>query len=329
MTRTTLPRFRTGVLLVALMLLPLAGCRTGGGSGGREAALIRVSEARELGDRGFGDEGLALLRLVLEEDPRFLEAHLGEAHIYRGRGDTEAALAAYQRAEAIDPSSFPAAYGSALMQHLGGRLDEAVDGYLRALRLEAESFDAARDLAAAYLQLGQPERALAPAQRATRLDPSSQPAWSNLAVTQAMLGRWDDVIASYRRAAELGSLDDPMLLGLANAHLTQGNYERAINVLASLQRRKPSLRGHERLAYAYLKLERPREALDAYEQALAIEPADVASLNGSAIAHLTLHHRQPAASGYHRITGVDRLRRSLRESPQQARIVDLLARYGG
>ena len=316
-----------GVLFAA----SLPGCRSTTAPAGRIAdareAEGHLDDAEKLLDEGLEEEALAALRLALEDDPLLVNAHLEEAKIHRGRGDNEAALSAYQRAGEIDPDNYDAAYGGALMQHLAGRLRDAVDGYLNAIRLQPASFDAARDLGAAYLQLGQPDAALAPAERATRLDPGSQPAWSNLAVAQGMLGDWEGAIGSYRRAAELGSLDDPMLLGLANAHIQLRNFERAVNVLASAQRRRPTLRGHERLGYAHFKMGRHDEALAAYEAALREDPTDVPALNGLAVTHLTLHHKRPGPNPYHRVMGVSTLRASIAQRPQQPRMVDLLSRY--
>ncbi len=316
---------RTAALACVLVALSLPGCR----SGQPTAAERHLADAEVLESRGLGDEALATLRLALEDDPFLLGAHLGEARIYRGRGDTNAALAAYTRAKSIDPNNFDATYGGALMEHLSGRLLDAVEGYLDAIRLEPDSFDAFRDLGAAYLQLGQPVAAMAPAERATRLDPTSRPAWSNLAVAQGMLGRWEDAVDSYRRAAELGSLDDLMLVGLANAHIQLGNFERAVNVLASMQRRAPTVRGHERMGYAYFKLGRYDEAVEEFDAALAMDPGDVPALNGKAVTHLTLHHQRPSPNPYHRVTGVSALRDSLKRFAGQPRIVDLLSRYGG
>ena len=325
------PALPLAALACVLSLAPLTGCRSttapGPDRGSRTQAEAHLADAERLLDGGLEDEALAALRLALEDDPLLVDAHLGEAHIYRGRGETEEALAAYQRAGSIDPDNFDAAYGGALMQHLAGRLLDAVDGYLKAIRLDPGSFDATRDLGAAYLQLGQADAALAPAERATQLGPSSQPAWSNLAVAQGMLGDWEGAVASYRRAAELGSLDDPMLLGLANAHLQLGNAERAANVLNSMQRRGVTARGHERLGYAYFKLGRLDDALKEYEAAVALDPADVPSLNGRAITHLALHHERPGPNPYHRVMGVAGLRASLQRQPDQARLIDLLSRY--
>ena len=120
-----------------------------------------------------------------------------------------------------------------------------------------------------------------------------------------------------------------MLLGLANAHIQLGNFERALNVLASMQRRAATLRGHERLGYAFFKLGRHDEAVEQFDAALALDPDDVPALNGKAVTHLTLHHQRPGPNPYHRVTGVASLRASLSRSPQQPRLVDLLSRYGG
>lgn len=321
------PPFSLSVAALALAFsaLPLVGCQ----NQQKVQAAQHLDNAVALYEQGFEDEALTTLRLALENDPTLVDAHLGEAKIYRGRGDAEAALTAYQRAAALDPENFEATYGGALMHHLAGRVLDAIDGYLVAIRLDPESFDAMRDLGAAYLQLGRAPEALPAATRATELDPNSQPAWSNLAVAQGMLGRWDDAVGSYRRAAELGSLEDPMLLGLANAHIQLKSYERAINVLESLLRRNPSARAHERLGFSHFKLYRLDAALEAFEAALALAPQDVASLNGKAITHLTLHHERPSPNPFHRVTGVAALRSSLALTPQQPRIVDLLLRYGG
>ena len=324
------PAALASALLLAGGLLLAPGCAGPGGGFGRSTSQADryLQDAQELLDEGLSDAALATFALALEENPNLTVAYIETAKIHKDRGDYLEAEKNFDEAVRTDPNNFDGVYGRALMQHLTGRIGKAIRGYLLALGIDPNSFEANRDLSAAYLQAGSARQALPYALAATNLDPDAQAAWSNLAVTYSMLGRWDEAIRAYRLAAELGDLEDPVLLGLAEAHIRQGYYGRAINTLDRLLRRTRSATGQERMGYALFKLRRFEKALQAYDRSLMINADELSALNGKGASHMTLFIEGRYENPYHKVKAVEAWRKSLKINPDQPRIVDLLSRYG-
>ena len=160
-----------------------------------------------------------------------------------------------------------------------------------------------------------------------RLDDDSPGAWANLAATYSLLGYDDQAVQAYRIVMELDDPADQVLIGLADAHLKLGNYDRAANVLESLVRRSPSVMASERLGYAYFKLYRFDRALASYRAALELDGNDISSLNGLGVCLMTLYLQTGGSDPTYKHVAIDAWRHSLKLQPSQPRIVDLLARY--
>jgi tetratricopeptide (TPR) repeat protein len=323
---------RLPAILLGLACLLATGCAVNDAAQGPDddparSLATQLAEARDARDAGLDDQALAAFNAVLQDNPNVTEAHLGVGDIYRERNDYQAAEAAYANATRTDPNNLAAHYYLGLMRQLLGKVEQAVTAYLNALLIDPDDVDTRRDLAAAYLQLGEPGQALEHAVRATQLDPDSQPAWTNLAAAHALLDDHAAAVDAYRQAAELGRLADQVLLGLADAHIKLGNFPRARNVLESLIRRSPTATAYERLGYTQFKTRDYDQALRTFRRALAIDPNDVAALNGEGVALMTLYIRGGRLDPRLRDAALASWRRSLGVRSNQTRIVDLLARY--
>lgn len=290
----------------------------------------RLAEAQSLRARGLDAQALETLRLAVAENPRLTEAHLGMGAIHHEQGDYEAARRRYETASSIEPNNYEARYHQGLMLQLLGRPAEAVRRYLQALTIAPDAFEANRDIASAYLQQGKPETALPYARRSTRLKPGSQPAWTNLAAIYSLLGRYAEAVDAYRIANEQGPLADVVLLGLADAHIRLGNFSRAINTLNALiisSEPQPPSTAYERLGFALFKMRQYERSLEHYQEALALDPNEVAALNGVGAIYMTLYIHGQRSNDYQRMKTLAAWRKSLRLNPDQPRIVDLLTRY--
>ena len=97
-------------------------------------------------------------------------------------------------------------------------------------------------LGVVYLHyLAKPVEAQAEFQRAIDLDPSYAEALTNLGVTLAQQGRWEDAIAAYRQAISLPTYPSPEV-------------------------------AYVNLGWAYLNLNKPREAEESYRAAVQLQP---------------------------------------------------------
>src|SRR5690606_5851611 len=124
-----------------------------------------------------------------------------------------------------------------------------------------------------------------------------------------------------------GPVVPPILLGLAQAHLKLGHYDRALVVLERLTREAPDVVAHERIGYIRYRQKRYDNALEAYRAAVRLNPADTASLNGLGVCLMTLYLQSDRTNRGPWRQALDAWRESLRVNPKQTRIVDLLARY--
>ncbi len=319
-----------------LLIAGVAGCAAPPGGAARDEvdrpnASRLADEHFEQGqlfvDQGLLDAAVASFGLALEENPRMAAAYLEMGHIFREREEYVQASRAYERATFLAPDLFEGQYYLALMRQFLGQTQAAINGYLRALALNPGDARVNRDLASAYLQAGRPDAALRYARQATQLASESQEAWCNLGAAYSLLGRYEDAVDCYREAAELGELPPPVMLSLADTHLKLENFQRAANVLEALTARTPTAAAWERLGYARFRLKRFARAQEAYAQALAKDPSDVASLNGMGACLMTQYLQEGRVRFELRDQARRFWRRSLQVDPGQELIIDLLARY--
>jgi tetratricopeptide (TPR) repeat protein len=175
----------------------------------------------------------------------------------------EQTLREYERALALEPRSPDLLYnrGNALLRL--ARYPEALASYEAALALRPGDHEALNNRGNALRALERHAEALASYDQALALVPRYAKAHGNRGHALLALGRHAEALASYR-AAFAGAADAPWLLGVANA----------------LQ-----------------ALEQPREALAAYERALALQPrlADAHGGRGNALQALNRHEEALAA----------------------------------
>ncbi|MCE9592377.1 MAG: tetratricopeptide repeat protein [Planctomycetes bacterium] len=322
------PLHVAAMIVFSLLLTACATSTTQPDDAGRLARAEKfMAQAHGFKEKGLSDSTLASFGLALEENPNIFEAHMGMADIYRERGNYDLASKSYERATQIDPMSFDANYYLALTRQFMGKVAEAVPAYLQAVAIKPDDFNANLNLGAAFVQLRKPSEAMPYAKRATELRPEHQGAWANFATACTMTGDFTQAIDAYRHAAELGDVSDPIALGLADAHIKVGHYDRAVAVLQGQITRSPSSTAHERLGYVRFKQRRYADALASFRNALKLNPDDTAALNGLGVSLMTLYVQSGQNDNAQRDEALTAWRKSLSLRPKQPRIVDLVARY--
>lgn len=103
----------------------------------------RLRQARLLAATGRGDEALAEVEALLDDEPENVGALLVRAALLRQSGAVEAAEALYQRATGLAPASAEAWNERALCLHTLGRDDEALAAAQKAKALLADPANAA------------------------------------------------------------------------------------------------------------------------------------------------------------------------------------------
>ena len=315
----------------ACAMLATIGCRTAHQARAERAGVradSHVNVGESLMSEGRLDEALQQFILAIEENPTLTPAYMGMADVYSERGEYAAAEVGYRKATELEPSNFDAQFNHGRVLQILNRLSEAIRAYVRALSIRPNDFNANLSLATAYLQIGEPRQALFYAQHAVELDTRAPAAREILGAVYSAIGRHNDAVREYQAAAELMELTPDLLLNLADSLGKARRYREMLNTLDQLVRLSPSAAAYERLGYAHFRLNELDAALEAFEEAVRLDPNHYPALNGVGVCLLNeyiLSDRQDLAA---RKDAVRALRRSLQIKRDQPRIVELLSRYG-
>lgn len=323
---------RWAAMVVAIAsAIALVGCSLSTAARTRESdirAREYVAHAAQLSDQGLLEEAITQLEMAIEENPTLTTAHVDLGDIYRVQGNYLAAEESYRRATSLEPRNFEAQYGHGLVLQLLDRLGDAVRAYLRALSINPEDFNANLNLATAYLQMQESRQAMPYARKAVEVDPRNGPARVNLGAIYASIGEHESAIREYQAAAELMDFTPPLLLNLADSLGKTGRYQEMVNTLGQLLRTAPSAQAYERLGFAYFRLQRFDEALDAFARSVELDTRHFPALNGLGVCLLNRYLLSDRTDTKSRREGVAALRRSLQVNRNQPRIADLVSRYG-
>lgn len=328
-----------GASLVAIAAL--TGCKSGqkteGGSpamvtmprqaGPTEAQAQRLDEAQGAMDAGDYDTALVLFREILGENPTITTAYLGIGDIHLIKKDYDRAEPAYARACRLEPRNFDAQYGHGLALQMLGRFAEAIKAYVNAVQIRPDSLMANLNLATTYLQVDNPWKAEDYAVAAVEADPASGPAHANLGAVYEKIGKNKEAIEEYLIATELMEASTPLTMNLVNVLAKEKRYRETVNAAENLIRGQPSVNAYERMGWAYFRLGEFDESLEAYQNAVKMDPGHWPSLNGVGVNLLNRWLLSDRSDGEAALDARSAFRRSLQANPDQPKVVSLLIKY--
>jgi tetratricopeptide (TPR) repeat protein len=331
---------RLGVIaLAAACLAPLTGCELFRSlSRPKEAQPVQVSEptpeqaerleeaeaAKEAGNLG---DALSMFQDILAENPTITTAYLGIGDIYMLQEDYESAEPAYARAARLEPRNYEAQYGHGVALQMLKRYAESIRAYHRALTIDPDSPDANLNLANVYVELREPTRALTFAEKAVEMAPDRGPARSTLGSIYQELGRNDEAIETFLVAIELMGNHPPLMMNLIQSLARESRFREALNTAQTLVRLDPTANAYERLGWCAFKLRDYEQSIEAYRDAVDIEPGHWQSLNGIGVNALNKWLLSKKRDDDARHEAGDAFRRSLRANPRQPKVIQLLDNY--
>ena len=224
----------------------------------------------------LGEPGSVLAReSIPHHDPRFHD-HYEEALIVAEQGDLAGSIDRLRMALFDAPDSAATWYELGRKYLEAGRRQQAVECIGEAASREPRHEDAQRFLARHFLDRGEPElaqphvRALA---RHARDDFRTPYLQSRLYVATSM---WDEAIAASRRAIALQPEFIYAYNNLGFAALQRGRNDLAVQYLEAATELTP-LEPYmlNNLGIAYERLDRPEDALAAFQEASALDPGYV------------------------------------------------------
>jgi tetratricopeptide (TPR) repeat protein len=293
-----------------------------------EAQLRLLGAADDAKLAGEYDVALTIFQDILAENPTITTAYLGIGEIHLVRKDYAKAEPAYARAARLEPRNFDAQYGHGLALQMLNRLVEAVRAYHRALTIDPDSVKANTNIATSYVQLRDPAKALTFAERAVEVDPSNGPARANLGAIYEELGQFNRAVDAYIAALELMGNRPPLMMNLINALGEENRYREAANTAESLLRIEPSAQAYERLGWCMFKLREYEQSMEAYRDAVDLDPTHWPALNGVGINALNRWLITRRGDAQARLEAREAFRRSLRVNPDQPKLVELMLKYG-
>lgn len=181
--------------------------------------------------------------------------------------------------------SVPQAIQLAIQLHQTGRLRKAAAIYRQILEIQPNHSDALHLLGLVNHQFGQHDQAYSLIKKALSQNPGAANFHNNLGEVCRALNRPDEALDCYAKALAHQPRFPEAHRNIGLVHLGTGNLELAISYLRSARERFPDYLGiYWALGQALMNQRRADEAVDIYNQGLAINPADSALLCAKGIA---------------------------------------------
>ncbi|MGD8175233.1 tetratricopeptide repeat protein [Marinimicrobium sp. ARAG 43.8] len=279
-------------------------------SPGSVAAQQRLQEAAAKAEAGEFDDAEAILTELLKDNPDSQSATTMLGMVSLGKGDFQAAEALLTRSVDVETAEADVIRATALAQAESGNAEMALGTLRRSLEarpdntvllslygvlaleqpeLEREGYlsiqkalaqdpqrGALRLLLARYhFQRGEPEQAMGQLRSAFRYQPA------NWAVTNVYMDRLfseqalDEIASAVETLKQAAPKAPETTLFEAQYHFRDDRREQAIEQLSDLLKKEPGFaRGYGVLAQMFYEQARYRQALDAVEQVVALEPGN-------------------------------------------------------
>jgi tetratricopeptide (TPR) repeat protein len=225
-----------------------------------------------------------------------------------------------------------------LEHHAAGRIEEAIAAYQCGLEAGNESGAAPKEITDLHFRLGnawmirgEPELAVASYKAALRILPNLTSCWSNLGNAYLRMERAQDAVAVYLRAVSLDATHWPARSNLAEALIATRQYIIAKALLLELIAERPrDAVIRNRLGKAHFNLGEADQAVECFQQAIALDPDDADSSYWIGSIKQTAGELEAAETAYARAAKLQSLiRRPARKSPAEFRILALYAPFGG
>lgn len=234
-----------------------------------------LATAYESQDRSA--DAIAAYTKALEIDPGHAIAYLNRGSSYRKQGNLAAAEADYQRFIRFAPGDYRGPFALGSLYATAGRYDDASRWLKRAGELNQHSALPMRELADIHFATGQPEAAVRALELARARDAAMADAsyFTLLGAAHGRLGHYDEAIRAFDRALQIDPALSGARLNRGYAHLRGGGLQAALADFDTvISQTADSARAHYGRAETLARLGRHREALDAAEQALVLDPSD-------------------------------------------------------
>ncbi|MEC7353358.1 MAG: tetratricopeptide repeat protein [Planctomycetota bacterium] len=292
-----------------------------------ESQVQDLVVAERFVEAGQYQEAIRLYEELLAQNPTLVDAYLGLGSVYQRTDNLAAAEVNFARAARLEPDSFDAQAGHGMVLQSLKRYPEAVAAYQRALLIDSTSLQANLGAAKSLVEMRRPKAALRFAREAVRLAPEDVTVRIDLADTLQRADLPDEAIDELEVAVELEEIDEALLLRLVGAYIEAGRWQEAANAGETLVEIAPSPVAYEHLGRAFFRLGDSESSMQAYREAVELDPDHWPSLNGVGVNALNAWLRSDRSDVEMALEARSAFYSSLRVNPDQPKVVEILTKY--
>jgi tetratricopeptide (TPR) repeat protein len=256
-------------------------------------------------DRQTFEHAIVLFKDAARLDPRsplplaaLVEALVVKFEVTRGHDCLEQAREALREAEGLNPDSARVRVAAGQMNETAGQYEKALEDYRRVQDLEPSNVDALLGIAKVYDKVDMPDKAVEAYTRAIDLDPGYYWPYESQGVFFYRRGRYPEAAEQFRKVIERAPGMFKPYSNLGATLMDLGKYDEAEQALTqSLKLRKtaPALNNLGAIR-AYQR--RDSEAVEYFEEAVAMDPSDYVNVENLADCYRRLGRLQEAKSAY-------------------------------
>lgn len=240
------------------------------------AAKPHYSLGKALAKKGEWDQAISSYRKALELDSNSAEIFQSLGYAFVKNGQLDEAVIVYKKALKIQPKLWEVHHNLGDIWQGQGRLDEAIAAYRLAIELNPDFCWSHNNLGDSLIKQQKWEEAVEGYRSAIGLNPDFHWSHYNLGEALVKLERWEEAIGAYREAMQL-QLDLPQIEEKLNRALHQ------------------QVKSHLDLALSYYRqaIDRDRTDVESYQKALELQPDDAELYLGlgNALVAKNQHHK--------------------------------------
>jgi len=269
---------------------------------------------------------------AISRDPRFALAYAGIAEtsmdlygLTKDSAWSQKALNAAQQAKDLNPNLLEVHYALGSVYHQIGKSQEAIAEAKQALELAPASDESYRRLGHTYENAGQMPKAIEAYQKAVSINPYYWYNYSCLGVAQATVGDNKDALASLHRVTELAPDWASGYNNLGAIDFQMGKWNDAVAAYRASIKLEPTAEAHYNLGVAFYYLGLYKEAANALQQAVQMDPNRHEVVAALATAYRQLGDRDKSIASYNQ--AIELALKAYRVNPRNAGTLGGLALY--
>ncbi len=254
------------------------------------------------------DEAIEAYEQAIRLDARYAWPYHHLGAVYEERGDYESATEYYRQAIDRHQNNEQKAVlwdNTGGIYRLMGQSEQAIEAYRRSTALDPNYASPWYSLGNIYAALEQDDEAINAYRQAIAINPADPWPYHNLALVYEKMENYDQAIALYRQAIERHATDYNRAVSwdsLGNVYSDAGRYEEAVQAFQEAIRLNPKYAlPWNSLGDVYNALGNRQQAIAAYQQAIALDPGYAWPYNNLGMVYQTIGQYEQAIGAYRQV----------------------------